>query len=477
MYQDVQLLIDGEWGPASDGRTIDVVNPANSEVIGTVAHAGRAELERAVAAAARAFEVLRAMSNFERAAILRRAGQLCTERAGRIAELITLEQGKPLAEARVEANQIAEHTSWMAGECERIYGRTVPARLGFVQQMVIKDPVGPVALFTPWNFPTGQLVRKVASAIAAGCSIVAKAPEETPASCAEMLRAFEDAGMPAGAINLVYGAPAEISEFLIAHPVIRKISFTGSTAVGKHLAALAGHHMKRSTMELGGHGPVVVFDDADIETAITRITAAKFRNAGQVCTSPTRFNVQSKVYEEFVDRFTAAAKAVNVGDGMEAGTQMGPLANIRRVQAMESLVADAVSRGATVRTGGKRIGNRGFFFEPTILTDVPLDAHVMNEEPFGPLALVRPFETMEEAVSEANRLPYGLAAYAFSTSAPKVTEFVRRVESGMVSVNHFGCGLAETPLIGMKDSGYGYESGAEGIEAYLQSRFVTVADL
>jgi succinate-semialdehyde dehydrogenase / glutarate-semialdehyde dehydrogenase len=477
MYQNVQLLIDGAWGPAADGRSIDVLNPATDEVIGTVAHAGRVELERAVAAAERGFAALRAISNFERAKLLRRAGALCLERAPRIAELITLEQGKPLAEALVEAEQIAEHCSWMAGECERIYARGIPARLGFVEQRVIKDPVGPVALFTPWNFPTGQLVRKVASAIAAGCSLIAKAPEETPASCAEMMRAFQDAGLPAGSINLVYGTPAEISEYLIAHPSIRKISFTGSTAVGRHLSELAGRHLKHSTMELGGHGPVVVFDDADMEKAVARIAAAKFRNAGQVCTSPTRFTVQSGIYEEFVDRFVAAARAVKVGDGLEAGTQMGPLANIRRVQAMEGFVADAVSHGATVRTGGKRIGNRGNFFEPTVLTDVRLAARVMNEEPFGPLALIRPFETMDEAVTEANRLAYGLTAYAFTTSSPKANEFVRRVESGMVSINHFGCGLAETPLIGMKDSGYGYESGAEGIEAYLQSRFVTVADL
>jgi succinate-semialdehyde dehydrogenase/glutarate-semialdehyde dehydrogenase len=477
MYQDVQLLIDGQWGPASDGRTIDVRNPATGEVIGTVAHAGRVELEAVVAAAARGFEALRAMSSFERAALLRRAGALCAGRADRIAELITLEQGKPLAEARIEAAQIAEHCNWMAGECERIQGHVIPARFAFVQQKVIRDPVGPVALFTPWNFPTGQLVRKVASAIAAGCAIVAKAPEETPASCAEMVRAFEEAGLPAGALNLVYGAPAEISEFLIAHPVIRKISFTGSTAVGKHLAELAGRHMKRTTMELGGHGPVIVFDDADLDAAIARIAAAKFRNAGQVCTSPTRFSVQASRYEEFVDRFVAAAQAVQVGDGMDAASQMGPLANIRRVQAMEGFVADAVQRGARLCTGGKRIGNRGNFFEPTILTDVPLAARVMNEEPFGPLALVQPFETMDDAVAEANRLDYGLAAYAFTTSSPRATEFTRRVESGMVSINHFGCGLAETPLIGMKDSGYGYESGSEGIEAYLQARFVTVADL
>jgi len=477
MYQDVQLYIDGVWGPSADGRVIDIPCPANGEILGTVAHATVADLDRAIAAAEKGFQIWRKVPNLERAMILRKAAALITERGETMAQLISMEQGKPLLESRDEVYRVADNCEWMAGECQRIYGRTIAARAGNVHQMVIKEPVGPVAVFTPWNFPVNQLIRKVAAALAAGCSVIAKAPEETPASCAEMVRAFHDAGLPAGVLNLVYGTPAQISEHLLAHPSIRKISFTGSTAVGKQLAAMAGRYMKLSTMELGGHGPVAVFDDCDLPTSVARMAGAKFRNAGQVCTSPTRFNVQTPIYDQFVELFVNAANAVKVGDSLDATTTMGPLANPRRVQAMESLIADAVQRGATVKTGGKRIGNTGNFFEPTVLTDVPLDARVMNEEPFGPLALIRRFDTMDEVVTEANRVPYGLAAYAFTTSSQKANEFTARVESGMVSVNHFGIGQAETPLMGVKDSGYGYESGAEGIEAYLQSRFITMADL
>jgi succinate-semialdehyde dehydrogenase/glutarate-semialdehyde dehydrogenase len=334
-----------------------------------------------------------------------------------------------------------------------------------------------VAAFTPWNFPINQVVRKLSAALSTGCSIIVKAPEETPASPAELVRAFVDAGVPAGVVNLVYGIPAEISSYLIAHPVIRKISFTGSTVVGKQLAALAGSHMKRVTMELGGHGAVVVCDDADVDAASRMLAAAKFRNAGQVCVSPTRFLVQEKVFEDFVGKFVAAAGKVKVGNGLEEGTTMGPLANTRRVRAIESFVDDALKAGAERKMGGSRIGEKGNFFEPTVLANVPKQARAMNEEPFGPLAMINSFDKLDEAVSEANRLPYGLAAYAFTKSAKTAATLANEVETGMMTINHFGLALPEVPFGGVKDSGYGTEGGADAIEPYLVSKFVTQVGL
>jgi succinate-semialdehyde dehydrogenase/glutarate-semialdehyde dehydrogenase len=365
----------------------------------------------------------------------------------------------------------------MAEEGRRTYGRIVPARAENVYQLVMKEPVGPVAAFTPWNFPINQAVRKISAALAAGCSVILKGPEETPASCAALVRAYLDAGLPKGVVNLVFGVPAEISEYLIPSPVIRKISFTGSTAVGKHLAALAGQHMKRVTMELGGHAPAIVFEDADVDLAVKVLSANKFRNAGQVCVSPTRFLVHETVYDTFVDKFVGMAKAVKVGDGLDKETRMGPLANARRVDAIESFVADAVQKGAKVRTGGKRIGNKGFFFEPTVLTDVPHEARIMNEEPFGPVAPIARFRDYKSVVEEANRLEYGLAAYAYTRSAKTAAAIGADLESGMVSINHHGLALPEVPFGGVKDSGYGSEGGAEAIEPYLNTKFASVMTL
>ena len=360
-----------------------------------------------------------------------------------------------------------------AEEGRRAYGRLVPERAAGVRQMVLKTPVGPVAAFTPWNFPINQAVRKISGALAAGCSIIIKGPEETPASCAELVRAFSDGGVPAGVVNLVFGVPSEISEYLIPHPIIRKVSFTGSTAVGKQLAMLAGRHMKRITMELGGHAPALVFEDADVDVAVKQLAGAKFRNAGQICVAPTRVLVQGDVYEPFVRKFVAAAKAVRVGDGRDPSTTMGPLAHLRRVEAMEAFVADALAQGADLRTGGKRIGNKGFFFEPTVVADVPTRARIMNEEPFGPLAIINRFEDYEEAVAEANRLDYGLAAYAYTKSARTMAKLGDAVESGMMSINHLGLALPEIPFGGIKDSGFGSEGGAEALEAFFNTKLVT----
>lgn len=475
MYPDVLLHIDGEWRPALNGETIPVLDPATEEQIGTLAHARRADLDLALAAAKKGFEVWKKVSAFERYKRMQKAANLIRERADTIAALMTKEQGKPLAEAKMETLAGADIVDWFAEEGRRAYGRVIPARVDGVMQIAVREPVGPVAAFTPWNFPINQVVRKLSAAVATGCSIIIKGPEDTPASPAELVRAFADAGIPAGVVNLVYGVPAEISEYLIAHPVIRKISFTGSTPVGKQLASLAGLHMKRATMELGGHAPAIVFDDADIDAAARILAANKFRNSGQVCVCPTRFIVQEKVYEPFVERFVAHAKALQVGNGMQPGTTMGPLVNKRRLEAIEKLVDDATSQGAKILTGGKRIGTVGFFFEPTVLADVPLTARMMNEEPFGPLAMVSRFKTFDDAVQEANRLPYGLASYAYTRSTKTATDIGAAIEAGMVSINHHGLAIPETPFGGIKDSGYGSEGGAEGLDGYLNTKFLTQA--
>ncbi|HQT62003.1 MAG TPA: NAD-dependent succinate-semialdehyde dehydrogenase [Acidiphilium sp.] len=475
MYKNVLLHIGGEWTNAASGRTLDVINPATEEVIGTAAHAGRADLDAAIAAAETGYATWRATPAFQRAALLRKAAELIRARIPEIATIMTMEQGKPLAEAKGETTVAADVIDWFAEEAKRTYGRVIPARAAGVYQLVVKEPVGIVAAFTPWNFPINQAVRKVSAALAAGCAVILKGPEETPGACAELVRAFADAGLPPGVLNLVYGVPAEISEYLIPHRAVRKISFTGSTAVGKHLAALAGAHMKRATMELGGHAPAIVFEDADLDAAAKILAANKFRNAGQVCVAPTRFLVQESVYDGFMERFLVAVRNIKVGNGLDAGTTMGPLANERRIPAIEGFIADATKHGAKVAEGGERIGNKGYFFQPTVLTDIPTTARVMNEEPFGPLALVNRFSTFEDAVTEANRLEYGLASYAYSRSARTVTALGDRIEAGMISINHHGIALPETPFGGMKDSGYGWEGGAEAIEAYLATKFVTQA--
>ncbi|MBL3521646.1 NAD-dependent succinate-semialdehyde dehydrogenase [Serratia plymuthica] len=475
MYPDTQLYIDGQWRSAIAGNTMPVTNPATDEVIGNVAHATQADLDLALAATELGFKLWRDTSAYQRAILMRKAAALLRERAESIAAIMTQEQGKPVAQAKVEILNSADVIDWFAGEASRTYGQIIPARSRDVQQQTLKLPVGPVAAFTPWNFPINQIVRKLSAALAAGCSIIIKGPEETPASPAELIRAFADAGIPAGVIALVYGTPADISEYLIPHPTIRKISFTGSTRVGKHLAALAGQHMKKATMELGGHAPVLIFDDADLDAAAKELALAKFRNAGQVCIAPTRFLIQQGVYEAFVEKFTAAVRDIKLGNGLDEGVTMGPMVLERSVTAIDAFVKDAIDQGAKVSTGGNRLPGSGNFFEPTVLRDVPLSARAMSEEPFGPVALLRPFATYEEAIAEANRLPYGLAAYAYSRSIATVTALGRDVESGMLSINHIGFGLPETPFGGVKDSGHGTEGGSEAIESYLETRFVTVA--
>tara|TARA_R110002049_G_scaffold201563_1_gene372290 strand:+ start:3168 stop:4607 length:1440 start_codon:yes stop_codon:yes gene_type:complete len=473
-YPDTLLFIDGQWRAAHTGATLDVINPATETVIGTVARASKADLDDAAQAAARGFDAWRNMSPLDRSALMRAAADLLRHRVERIAAIMTLEQGKPLEQSRIEVRAAADIIDWFAEEGRRTYGQVIPARHPDVMQLAIKHPIGPVAAFTPWNFPINQAVRKIAVALAAGCSIVVKAPEETPAAPAELIRAFADAGVPAGVVGLVYGMPAEISEHLIAHRAIRKISFTGSTPVGKLLAGLAGHQMKPATMELGGHAPVLVAADADLDKAVTQMVGHKFRNAGQVCISPTRFLVEEPLFESFVDKFVAATKALVVGDGFSPDSDIGPLANSRRIPAIESLLQDATAQGARIATGGARVGNKGWFFEPTVVTDAPTSADIMNEEPFGPVAIINRYATLDAMIEEANRLDYGLASYAYARDHTTIHRFASEVSAGMMSINHVGLALPELPFGGVRDSGYGTEGGSDAINAYLDTHFATI---
>lgn len=467
------ILIDGHWSSGSHEQQGAVFNPATGEQIASLGFASPADLDLALAAAARGFEVWRKTSAYERSKILRRAADLVRERSQAIAELITLEQGKPLAEAQMEAFGAGDHIDWYAEEGRRAYGRVIPPRQRGARQIVLREPIGPVAAFSPWNFPVSQLVRKIAGALAAGCSIIAKGPEETPSSCIELCRAFQDAGVPPGVLNLVFGVPAQISEYLIHSPVIRKISFTGSVPVGRALGALAGQQLKRCTLELGGHAPFIVCDDVDVEAVAALGAGLKFRNAGQICASPTRFFVQRSVYPQFVSAFSKAGAALRVGAGHLADSQMGPLANPRRVAAMQAYVDDALAVGATLAAGGHPSEAPGFYFAPTVLTDVPDNARVMHEEPFGPIASIVPFDDLQQVIDQANALPFGLAAFAFTRSIARATLLADELQSGMVSINHFGIAAPETPFGGIKDSGYGSEGGSEGLDAYLTTKFVS----
>ncbi len=473
MVSHTQLLIAGSWVDGSQQQVIEVQNPATGEQIGTVSRATVDDLDRALDSAQAGFATWRRTPVVERARLLRRAAEIVRERADDIARTLTMEQGKPLAEARVETLSCADVLEWSAEEARRIYGRLIPPRADGVRQAVTREPVGPVAAFTPWNFPVSQVVKKVAPALAAGCSIIVKAAEETPASPAALIRAIVDAGLPEGVVQLVYGDPAEISGHLVPHPVIRKVSFTGSVPVGKHLAALAGQHMKRATMELGGHAPVMVFDDVDVDGAAATLVGSKFRNAGQVCVSPTRFLVQEGIYDRFVKSFVEQAGRIKVGNGLDEGVGMGPLVNEKRLQAVDGLIADAVRDGAELALGGERIGNSGSFYRPSVVKDVTPSMRIMNEEPFGPVALMMPFRAIDEVVLEANRLPFGLASYAFTRSARNVETLSDAVEAGMLTINHLGLALPETPFGGVKDSGYGSEGGSESMDAYLVTKFVT----
>ncbi len=473
MYPSLSLYIDGVFLSGEGRREQDVINPASGEIIGKLPHATREDLDRALAAAARAFETWKKTSPIERGKVLRKVAELARERAQDIGRGMTMDQGKPLAESVGEVVACSEHAEWHAEECRRIYGRVIPARLDGVRQLVLREPVGVCAAFSPWNVPFNQAIRKIAAAVGAGCTIVIKGPEDAPSAVVALARLFHDAGLPPGVLNLVWGVPHEVSEHLINSPIVRKISFTGSVGVGKLLAAKAAALMKRSTMELGGHAPVIVCDDADIDAAVKQLVPFKFRNAGQVCISPTRFYVQEGAYDRFVADFVAKTAKLKVGDGLLPDTRMGPLAQARRVGALASFVDDAQTRGATVLAGGAPIPGSGSFFAPTVITDLPEDSRLMTEEPFGPVAGIVRFKTVDEVLKRANSLAFGLAAYAFTGSTKNAQLISSGLEAGMVSINHIGLALAETPFGGIKDSGIGSEGGFETFDGYLNTKFVT----
>jgi succinate-semialdehyde dehydrogenase/glutarate-semialdehyde dehydrogenase len=472
-YTELALLIDGQWLQGEGRRTLPVINPATEEVLGQLPLATSADLDRALAAAERSYPVWRAMPPQQRGKIMHRAADLLRERGESIARIATMEEGKTLAETRIEVNIAAEIFDWYAEEGRRAYGRVLPQRAPGVRMTVVKEPVGPVAGFAPWNFPLGNPARKLGAALAAGCPCIVKPAEETPGSALAVARALVDAGVPAGVIAVVFGVPAEVSTHLLASPIIRAISFTGSIPVGKQLASLAAQGMKRTTMELGGHAPVLVFDDVDVETVLDLAVAAKYRNAGQVCVSPTRFYVQQGIYERFVTGFARRAKALAVGNGLDEKHRMGPLAHDRRLPAVDALIKDAVQHGAKLQAGGERLPGKGYFYAPTVLSDIPETARIMNEEPFGPVAVINPFTEFDEVIRKANRLPYGLAAYAFTQSARRVNLLGEQIEAGMIGINSFTIAVPDAPFGGMKESGHGSEEGIEGLEANLVTKFIT----
>ena len=473
MYEDLKLYINGGFTSGDSGVSESVVNPSTEAILSTVPYAKKTELDRALAAAQKGFTKWRKMSALDRCLIMRKAADILRENCHHVADCITLEQGKINAEAKLEVLTSAEVIDFFAEEGKRAYGRVIPSRVEGVQQMVLPEPVGIVAGFSPWNFPVSQAARKIGGALAAGCSIIIKCPEETPGSPVGMVRCFHEAGVPAGVINLIYGVASELSEYLIPHPAIRKISFTGSVPVGKQLASLAGTHMKRSTMELGGHSPVLIFDDIDVDHVATFTSKLKWRNAGQVCISPTRFFVHEKVYDNFISKFIDIARSLRVGDGLDPNSQMGPLANPRRIDFLESIVSDALDKGAKIEVGGERIGTLGNYFKPTVLTNVSRNARIMSEEPFGPVAVIISFNDIDDVLERANELPYGLASYAFTNNSKKAAKVADALDHGMVSINHHGLGVPETPFGGFKDSGYGHEQSIEGLQTYISYKFVS----
>jgi succinate-semialdehyde dehydrogenase/glutarate-semialdehyde dehydrogenase len=470
-YRQPAMLIDGVWIEAAADRKA-VTNPATEEALAWLPHASLGDLDRALAAAQRSFAAWSATSAERRSEIIFAAADLLRDRIAPIALALTLENGKPLSESRAEVLRTAAFLDWEAAEARRAYGTLVPGEPGF-SRMAQRIPIGPVAAFSPWNVPLSAPARKVAAAFAAGCSIILKASEQTPATAVALVECLVDAGMPPGALNLVLGDPTTISSYLIASPVIRAVTFTGSVPVGKRLAALCGQAMKPAILELGGHSPVIVCEDVDAAAVARLAVPAKFRNAGQICTAPTRFIVHSKVYEPFVESFSQATRCIVVGNGLDDGVGMGPLIHARRLAAVQRMVDDAARRGAEVACGGWLIGNRGFFFEPTVLTGASGDAEVMNTESFGPIASMPRFDGLEDAVAVANRLAYGLCAFAFTHSAAVAHDLARRIESGMLSINHFGTSLPDTPFGGVKDSGYGREGGFESLDGYMVTRFVS----
>jgi succinate-semialdehyde dehydrogenase/glutarate-semialdehyde dehydrogenase len=474
-YPTLSICLGGQFLSGNGRPSEPVVNPATGEVLGVLPHATEADIDAALDHAQRGFDEWRWVPALERSQKLRRVGELIRERRDAIAPLITLELGKPYRESVLEIGTAAEMFEWAAEEARRLYGRTIPARAPGMRLTAERRPVGPVAGFAGWNAPLITPSRKIAAALGAGCSIIMKPAETTPAVALALMQCVLDAGVPANAAQMLFGNPDLISQRLLRSDIIRLVTFTGSVGVGKQLTALAAQTMKRTVMELGGHAPVIICDDIDAEAVAKAAAAAKFRNSGQICTSPTRFLVQRGVYDRFAAAFIAQVQTLRVGDGFDEQTTMGPLANSRRLAAVAAHVDDAVRAGATLGTGGQAIDGKGFFFQPTVLLDVPANARVMQEEPFGPIALLTPFDADQEAVDRANLLSLGLAGYVFTTDTRRAAFFRERVEVGTLAINHFTASWAETPFGGVRDSGLGSEGGIEGLQAFQQVKFISEA--
>jgi succinate-semialdehyde dehydrogenase/glutarate-semialdehyde dehydrogenase len=472
-YEKLELLINGKWRQGSDNKAEPVYNPATSETIGDLPHASKADLDEALESNAEAFKSWRNEAPLNRQKIIENACRILESRSNEVAENLTKEMGKPLAEAKGELAIGLDVLRWYGEEGKRAYGRIVPSRMPGMSQTVFKDPIGPVIAFVAWNFPVMNVVRKVGGALAAGCTITIKPSEETPGTAIAIGRALMEAGLPAGVLNIVFGVPSEVSEHLCSSSIPRKLSFTGSIPVGKHLQKLAAENMIRCTMELGGHSPLMVFDDTDIAAAAKISVAGKFRNAGQVCVSPTRFLVQDSVKDQFIKAVLDETNKIKVGNGLEDGIVMGPLIADRRIEIMDSFVKDAVDSGAELNLGGHRLNRDGSFYAPTVLSNVSDNAKIMNEEPFGPLLPIDSFKSVDEVIDRANRLEFGLASYAF-TNDPKIVNALRsEIQAGLLAINSTAVSTPETPFGGVKHSGYGSEGGVEGLDAFLVTRFIS----
>ena len=470
-YPELKMLISGEWTDGSSGKRETVLCPADGSTIGTLPHAGPADLDMALQSSLEGFNIWRKKTPHERQMVLEKAARRLDDSFESISANLTREMGKPIGEARIELRVAIDLLRWYAEEGKRVYGRIIPSRFPNMQHEARKLPVGPVVAFVAWNFPAVNVMRKVAGALAAGCSITIKPSEETPATAIAIGKSLTDAGLPAGVLNIVFGVPAEVSEHLLSSTIPRKLSFTGSVPVGIHLQKLAAKNMMRCTMELGGHSPVMVFDDCDIETAAKLCTAGKFRNAGQVCISPTRFFVQENIYDKFLKLFKEHVEGMRVGNGLDEQMSMGPLVAERRIDIMDGFVSDAVSKGAELLVGGEAIQSEGSFFAPTLLQEVPDTAKIMTEEPFGPIAPTARFTSLDEVIERANSLQFGLAAYVFTGSAKTAGVLKQEIETGMLAINSLHVHSVETPFGGLKFSGYGYEGGIEGLEVFLATRY------
>ncbi len=473
LYPELQLFIDGEWISKGDRKSELVLNPATGEVLGELPHATTADLDRALASSQKGFKAWSSMLPEKRGEILRKAADLLKQRGDQVTKVASMESGKVIAQSRIELHMATEVLEWYAEEGRRTYGRVLTQRQAGSRMLVIRQPIGPVAAFTPWNFPQGNPARKLGAALGAGCSCILKAAEDTPASAILMVKALQEAGVPNGAINLVYGVPGEVCPYILRSGVVRALTFTGSVPIGKELMKICAERMIRTTMELGGHAPVLVFDDVNLEHVLDLCVTAKYRNGGQVCVSPTRYYVHAALYRKFVEGFTARVNKMKIGNQLDESNNMGPLIHARRREAVDALIHDAVKHGATLNTGGEAIAGPGYFYKPTVLSDIPDSARIMNEEPFGPVACINSFTDFDEVIAKANRLPFGLAAFAFTDSGKRLKLLGEQLEAGMIGLNSFAISVPESPFGGIKESGHGSEEGTEGFDACLITKFIS----